>query len=104
MDLISDHFISYDEDFTVKQEKLSDPEVSFTSPFSLASDSTSFYPTFINPVLRNMLENPDLTIKQSIHTEDVKTLKLSKPFKISTNFGYLLDLSLFSQAKERTLH
>lgn len=82
MDLISDHFISYDEDFTVKQEKASDPEVSFTLPFSLASDSTSFYPSFINPSLRNMLENSDLTIKQSIHIEEKQTLKRSKPFKI----------------------
>lgn len=83
MDPITDYFISYDEDINVKQEKLSDPEVSLTSAFSLPSDSTSFYPSFINPTLRNMLENTDLTIKESFTIiDDIAPMKFRKPFKI----------------------
>lgn len=40
----ADNYISYDDDFLVKQERISDPEISLGSPTSGETDSTSLYP------------------------------------------------------------
>lgn len=85
-DSIPDQFISYDEDITVKQEKLSDPDVSLPTHFSLTSESTPFYPAFLPPSLRNMLEATDLTIRDTFIVPDTLNLKRRKPFKI----GFIL--------------
>ncbi len=59
MDLISDNFISYDDSFIVKQEKLSDPDISIPSPVSVASESTGCCPITIPPTLEKFLNSTD---------------------------------------------
>ena len=83
MNPFSDDFISYENDFVVKQEKISDHDVSLGSPFSVASESTAFYQPFISPVLRSMLDSDNLTLKDPFNLDFVAPMKRPRPFNIS---------------------
>jgi len=82
MDLISDNFISYDDSFIVKQEKLSDPDISIPSPVSAASESTGVCPITIPATLEKFLNSTDsLAFYASENTDNVRPNKY-RPFTI----------------------
>jgi rubrerythrin len=80
MDL-SDNFISYDDEFYIKQEKLSDHDISLGSPFSGDTESTALYPISIPTNLHNLLNNSE-PLHDPYGWNNEHTVKKYQPFQI----------------------
>jgi len=81
MDTISDYFISYNNDIPIKQEKLSDPDISLNSSYSFPNDSHLQHQLFLSPLMENVPQN-DLKMKETIPMNFEFPIKSKKPFKI----------------------
>ncbi len=88
MDLISDNFISYDDSLAVKQEKLSDHEVSLDSPPSASSLSTNISPISFPLNLRTFLHSQDTFSLEPPTFPSHQTWNKRPPFQISNLFGF----------------
>ena len=82
MDIFSDDFISYDNRFDVKLEKLSDHDISLPSPFSLRSESTDIAPISIPLTLQNFLNSSSHVLEPQAFQKPLYTKK-RQPFQIS---------------------
>jgi hypothetical protein len=82
MDLLSDNFISYDNNFDVKLEKSSDHEISLGSPTIGTCESTpNLFPAAFSPSLQSLLnKSVSLTITDLMESKEVKKKRL--PFTI----------------------
>jgi len=83
MDPISDYFISYNNDITVKQEKLPDSEVSLNQYLPFNKNSHSVYPLMLVQSAQNILNQTDLAMKKPAQGNSTFPWKGKKPFKIS---------------------
>lgn len=82
MELFSDNFISYTDDFNVKLEKSSDHEISVASPSTRTCESTpNLYPSAFSPMLQNLLNSQDL-LTLADNLEAKQTIKKRQPFTI----------------------
>jgi len=82
MELFSDNFISYTDDFNVKLEKSSDHEISVASPSTRTCESTpNLYPSAFSPILQSLLNSQDL-LTLSDNLEVKQTIKKRQPFTI----------------------
>lgn len=83
MDFLSDNFISYDNDFTVKQEKATGPNIPLDSFFNI--DPAFSFAEPIPQTLKNLLENDDqsFTLDPSGFDNWARDRKRHQPFNIS---------------------
>lgn len=83
MDLFSDNFISYNDDFNVKLEKSSDHDISLDSPSLQTCESTpNLYPLSLSSNLQNLLNSHD-SLYLTRHAKSQIVPKKHKPFMIS---------------------
>ena len=75
----TDCFISYNDDFIVKQEKLSDSDAELPKPYSLDSSS----PLFLSPKKPRAESFVSQTIQKLVSTDFLAQQNKKKPFIIS---------------------